>query len=61
MWRVSSLLSTPVRRLVPFESAASSRARLVIDFEPGGATRPRRPRCGGTIVSASVTSLIRTP
>jgi hypothetical protein len=40
MRAVSSLFSAPVRRLVPFASAASSRARLVIDFEPGRASRP---------------------
>ena len=37
---VSLLFSAPVSRLVPFASAASSSARLVIDFEPGGVTRP---------------------
>ncbi len=31
-------LSAPVRRLVPFASAASSSARLVIDLLPGGVT-----------------------
>ena len=47
---VSSLFSAPVRRLVPLASAASSSARLVIDFEPGGITRPVSGRPGALIV-----------
>ncbi|MNP12701.1 hypothetical protein D3C76_1049480 [compost metagenome] len=42
MCRVSSLFSAPVRRLVPVASAASSKARLVMDLEPGGVTFPRK-------------------
>ena len=52
MSRVSSLFSAPVRWLVPRASPASSRARLVMLFDPGGATRPRSGPAGGTTVTA---------
>ena len=51
---VSLLLSAPVSRLVPFASAASSSARLVIDFEPGGVTRPTSGWSGGVRTRAAV-------
>ena len=37
---VSSLLNAPVNRVVPDARAASSKARLVIDFEPGSRRFP---------------------
>ncbi len=45
-------------RLVPRARAASSRARLVMDFEPGGTTRPRKGAVGGMIVVSSSLRLI---
>jgi hypothetical protein len=51
---VSSLFSAPSIWLVPFASAAINKARLVIDFDPGGATEPRSGRRGGKIVRAMV-------
>jgi hypothetical protein len=50
---VSLLFSAPVSRLVPDARAATKRARLVMDFEPGGLTRPVSGRPGGTMVRAS--------
>ncbi len=52
--RVSSLFSAPVRRLVPRARPASNSARLVMLFDPGGDTRPRRGPVGGTIVTAGL-------
>jgi hypothetical protein len=50
MWRVSSLFSAPRRWLVPLANAASSKARLVIDFDPGGDTCPVKGMPGGITV-----------
>ena len=46
---VSLLLSAPDKWLVPWAKAASSKARLVMDFEPGGDTRPVSLWEGGVI------------
>ncbi|MNY10833.1 hypothetical protein D3C86_1438320 [compost metagenome] len=51
MCRVSSLFNAPVRRLVPRASAASSKARLVMDLEPGGVTFPRKAPWGTITVT----------
>src|SRR5262249_35900232 len=51
---VSLLLSAPEIALRPFASAASSSARLVIDFDPGGVTRPRNGRSVGVMLRAAV-------
>ncbi|MNL38691.1 hypothetical protein D3C87_1609220 [compost metagenome] len=57
MSTVSLLLSAPVSRLVPLASAASSRARLVMDLLPGGETRPTSGRLGGTMARAAGSGL----
>ena len=52
MYAVSSLFNAPDSWLVPLAKAASKSARLVMDFDPGGATRPTRGLPGGTIRAA---------
>ena len=47
---VSLLLSAPDSWLVPLAKAASSSARLVMDLEPGGDTRPISLWVGGVII-----------
>src|SRR4051812_28846264 len=47
---VSSLSSAPISVLVPSASAAQTRARFVMLFDPGGRMRPRMGRVVGTIV-----------
>ena len=47
--RVSILLSTPLRRVSPRASAASTRARLVRLLEPGGRMEPTRGSVTGTM------------
>jgi hypothetical protein len=61
MTRVSSLASAPVSVLVPSASAAQTRARLVMLFEPGGRMRPVTGVATGVMVMRSVTGGVLRP
>ena len=58
MTRVSWLSSTPVSRLVPSASAAQTRARLVMLFDPGGRAEPVTGSATGGIGSGAVIALL---